>query len=223
MSRLYTLILTIGLCGLYSCVGQQGILDDYVLTYDIGKIPGVESFMQLNKEEIQMDERYPIEDTLTSRGAFRKNRSRIFLDAIKNGEIQKKDSVYFTGLSTRCFCHTKTDTTFITMGLGYFGGFGFSIRIYQDKFESDFFEYIDDVKPYKTDLNDTAFYDQIRVDNKYQSLILDTKPIHEKGQQITGLLTYTTNEYYIRKYSNDLDTLYVTGKIYFTCKTSEKQ
>jgi hypothetical protein len=105
------------------------------------------------------------------------------------------------------------------MAVGFFGGIGFTIKIYENSFVSSYYEYTDDVRPYKVNLNDTAFYSSVTVDNRCQSLILDKEPSHKQGEQITGYLTYTTKEYYERKNVDRLDTIYVSGKIYFTCNT----
>ena len=207
-------------------------------TYFVNTIPDIASFLNYNKSELRFDSIYHhynfMMDSLmkadsTIKGIasirktdFRNNRSRVYLDMFRNGKAEPKDSSYFSGFPTPCECFTSKDTLYIKMGLGFFGGFGFDIEVFGKQFQSSFYNYIDDVKPYKSDLNDTALFSYISVKNKYQYLILDKKPKFTSGQQLTGLLTYTSNNIYEQTFNNKYDTLFVTGKLYFTCKIKQK-
>lgn len=217
--KLSILISSLTFFGISTCYGQQNVIDKYHSNYEVGTIPDLDGFKKLQKYEMRMDSLIPEYDPLTRRGPFILNRSRIFLDMYENGIAQEKDSSYYPGLPTVCTCETTGDTTFIRFGIGFFGGFGFITKVYEGKFESSFFEYTDDVKPFKTDLSDTAFHSSVKVDNKYQKLILKDKLLHKYGQQITGLLYYRTDDYYKKNYSDSVDTVYMAGRVFFTCKT----
>lgn len=52
--------------------------------------------------------------------------------------------------------------------------------------------------------------------------MLDDKPTQKIGQQLTGLLNFTTENYYEKNQSHSLDTIYLKGKIFFTCQITDK-
>jgi hypothetical protein len=88
-------------------------------------------------------------------------------------------------------------------------------------FKSSFYEYINDAKHFKLNPKDTISYSKIKVENKLQKLILDKKLTHKDGQQITGILYFTTNDYYMEDYPDEIDTVRVAGRVYFTCEIME--
>ncbi len=206
--------------------------------YVIGPVLKLDEFMRLNKNELRQDSIYnqydkamdtlKVADSIQKlNSVFRKkdfpnNRSRIFADTYNNGKMETKDSTFSLGLSTPCDCYTTQDTMFVKMGLGFFGGFGFNIEVVKNNFQSCFFEYIDDVKPYKYNLEDTATYNFIIAKSKYQFLTLDKLPEFKPGQQLTGSLTYTTENYYAQSAGDKYNAIYVTGKLFFTCKIRER-
>ncbi len=120
----------------------------------------------------------------------------------------------------QCQCFLNHDMLFVQMAAGFFGGFGYSIKIDKNKFELVYFEEKAGGSFFKTDPNDTAFSDRAEVSSKYQTLILNQKPTMKPGQQLTGFATYTSVKYYVRKLRDKLDTTYVAGRFYFTCKTT---
>ncbi len=67
------------------------------------------------------------------------------------------------------------------------------IKIYKEQFRSDYLFYIDNVKPYKYQLTDTAFTDNLALLSKFQSLTLDQPPSFTPGQQLTGYLAKLFN------------------------------
>jgi hypothetical protein len=215
MTHIMLVVLTVFIFS--SCNEEKMNTKTYYENYKVGSIPDLKSFQTYNKSDKKMDKVSPTDQPSTGQLAFRNNRSRIFIDVYRNGKVQSKNSAFYEGLPTPCTCELGQDTISITVGLGLFGGLGFDIKVYADKFQSNFFEYTDDIKPYKTNLSDTAFSSQVYQNSKYQSLILDSKPTYKSGQQLTGLLTYTSNNFYEKISDTQLDTSYVTGKIYFTC------
>lgn len=218
--KLYiTLFIAFLLYSFTFCYGQE-LSNQYNHTYKIGKIPDKDNFMKLNNDEIRMDSIIK-ENTVTGFGAFKINRSRIFADEYINEKKQQKDSSLNHGLAVPCQCYTNIDTLYVKMEIGFFGGFAFKIKIYGENFESGYLEYTDDVKPYKSDLKDTAFYSYAQIDNKFQYLIIQDKPTFKTGQQIMGFLAFTTNNYYEKTTLDLLNTVFLSGKIYFTCKTRE--
>jgi len=210
----------------------------YNRTFEIGQIPSIDNFDRLDKRELSIDsvfsDKESIFDSMFSKidepdsnssfkNDFIHNRSRIYMDSDPNHKLFPGDKDLDKGFPTPCNCVTNGDTLFITMGLGLFGGAGFSIKLFKENFISNFFIYTDDVKPYKSHLSDTAFADNAIADNKFQYLIIDKKPTYESNQQLTGYLTYTSNRFYEINTDNGLDSSYVTGKIYFTCLTNRLQ
>ena len=153
--------------------------------------------------------------------SFRNNRGRIITNTYTNNSLVKNESAAYGSMAIPCDCVVEKDTVFVNMVIGFFGGFGYDIKIYKDSFQSSFFEYTDDVKPYKSNISDTAFTDFVTAKSKYQYLILDKTPAFQHGQQLTGLLTLTTNHYY-NLAGDKLDSTFVTGKVYFTCTTKRK-
>ena len=219
-----------------SCKSQDdnGLINNS--TYSVAAIPELNNFLTFNKNEKRLDSlnsRYDrrmdslvLADTtkkkFLKKKDFKNNRSRIFMDSYTNGKLTDVGPNPNIGFPTPCECYTTHDSVFVKMGVGFFGGIGFNIKISGNHFLSSFFNYTDDVKPFKSDLKDTAFYDYAIAKSKYQYLILDQKPDYKPGQQLTGYLTYTTNDYYEKAYGDALDSIYVKGKIYFTCKTRYK-
>jgi hypothetical protein len=141
------------------------------------------------------------------------------MNSYENNKITPIDSEFRLGLPTPCDCYIHNDSLIIKMGVGFFGGFGFNIQLTGSKFQSFFYNYIDDVKPYKLNLSDTTLENFIKVKSKYQSLILNKKPTFISGQQLTGYFTFTSTNYFEQNADKTFDTNYVSGKIYFTCKT----
>lgn len=209
---------------LLNCFGQKNN------TYTTGVIPGISDFMILNDIEKQMipmfDEINFRADSLKQNDSFKKdfknNRSRVFMNSYSDGKVNPRDTAFHAGLPIPCDCSISKDSFFVYMNFGFFGGFGFNISVVGNKFQSRFFEYIDDVKPYKMSMSDTVFNNYIQVDNTTQSLIFDKKPTFAIGQQITGYLTYSSSTYFEQTTANSLENKYVSGYLYFTCKTRQR-
>ncbi len=209
---------------LLDCFGQKNN------TYTTGVIPGISDFMILNDIEKQMTSMFNeinfSSDSLKLNDSFKKdftnNRSRVFMNSYNNGKINPRDTAFHLGLPIPCDCTVSNDSMFVFMNFGFLGGFGFNIGVVGNKFQSQFFEYIDDVKPYKISISDTVFNNYIQVDNTTQSLILDKKPTFAIGQQITGFLTFSSSTYVEKTTANSLENKYVSGYSYFTCKTRQR-
>jgi hypothetical protein len=238
MKYLQTILLILGVIRFSFCSGQQDNEKTFNQTYQVDSIPNLNEFNIYNDIEKRMDSIYSVYDfkmdslfkadntrsqnSFLYKKDFRNNRSRIFLssytnDKLDNGEFSKRES-----LPMPCDCYTGNDTLYVSMVIGFFGGEGFEIKLFDNKFQSAFFEYIDDVKPYKSNLSDTAYTGYVTANSKYQTLIVNEKPTFKSGQQLTGFLTFTSNDYYILRSDDKLDSTYVTGKLYFTCKTKQK-
>jgi hypothetical protein len=199
-------------------------------TFVVGEIPALEDFNTYNELEKGADsifsgaEKEFKGDTSMNKFItdFRNNRSRVFMDSDSNHKIYEGEKSFATGSPMPCNCTTANDSLFIQMIVGFFGGAGFEIALHKDTFLSDFFMYTDDVKPYKSNLQDTAFSSEAIAFSKYQYLLLDKLPTYKPDQQLTGYMTYTSNRFY-EKNVDVLDSTYVTGKIYFTCQVKERK
>jgi hypothetical protein len=212
------------LVSLLVCVSSKAQQDNgktYHQSYTLDSIPGFHNFETYTDKEKQHDSIYSKYD-YPGKSEFRNNRSRIFLNSYTNDKPDKIDSAFVKGFPTPCDCYTDNDSLFINMGAGFFGGLGFNIEIAGNDFLSDFYEYTDDVKPFKPNLADTIYDSYVVAKSKYQYLILSEKPNFKTGQQLSGYLTQTSNYYYEEVYANKIDTHYVISKIFFTCRTKEK-
>jgi len=177
-------------------------------------------FKELTPDELRVDSLYSIYKPKTP---FRENRSRIYLDTFINGEVQKtSDSSFQKGLPAFCDCFTSGDSIFISTGAGFFGGFGIYISIEKTSFESSFYEYTDDVKPYKLSLSDTASTNFIHVKNSSQVLLLDKPPTFNSGDIVSGQLSFTSRPYFEDDNSLEMREVSVRGKIIFTCRLRAK-
>jgi hypothetical protein len=211
------IFLFITLVCLSSCHGQQKDNSrSYYKQYVVGSIPSADNFSKLNEFEEEMDSMFKDrkETGLLQIRDFKNNRGRIFMTGYDNDIPHQGDSV----ISSICSCSIEKDTLYVDMSVGFFGGAGFPIKIFGKDFESSFFEYTDDAESYKTNPSDTASYGMISVKNKFQYLVIDKQPAFKPGQQLTGYLTFTSGNYY-NKNGTHLDTLYVAGRLYFTCHT----
>lgn len=192
--------------------------------YVTGEIPDRKSFEKYTLKEVQMDSAFNAYDKIGFGVPkdFRNNRARIFMDGYHNDEKQSANDEYPEGLPTPCDCFLHNDTLTVRMGIGFFGGTGFLIDLCGARYSSSFFVYTNDEKPYKSNLNDTCFYEYAIAKSKRQKLILNQRPEYRPGQQLTGFLDIESKPYYIDSGNNMPDSSYVAGKIYFTCRTRMK-
>jgi hypothetical protein len=190
------------------------------LPYSTGEIKGLQSFLVLTNDEKSMDS---IEmDSSWIIGKFSDNRGRIFLQTTRNNKPESEGLDTTTGIPAICICYTYKDTITIKPGIGFFGGMGLIIKVSKNDFNSRYFLFIDQDDTFKSKLSDKKFTGQIVVDNSYQKLVLLKKPDFSLGEQITGLLDFTTYNYYEKRNQNTVDTLSHIGKVYFTCKPRKK-
>lgn len=184
----------------------------------IGQIPNEIRFETLTKKEKKMVEILSQDEPEKGKGAFINNRSRIFLKRYENGTIVKIDSSFTKGSPFPCNCLIEKDTTFINMSIGFMGGMSVSLKIHNDTFESYYFEYTDDVKPYKSNLN-SEFSDFVLVKSEFQNLIINQLPNQKLNQELKGYLSFSSKNYFESNITNKLDTISIVGKAYFKCKT----
>jgi hypothetical protein len=232
-----TLIATFIMLFFTTCTGDQNNSKTNKQTYVISESPGKNDFLNLTDHEKKVDSIFAFydksvdslllkddkvkENPLLQKRSFINNRGRIYLKAFENGKSATVDSAFYTGMPAPCECLVKDDTVFVNMGIGFFGGMAFNIVITKSDFQSYYYLYIDDVKPYKASLKD-SFSNELTVKSKFQHLIIDHKPTFQEGQQLSGYLTMTSASYYEYSYGQKLDTNYVSGKVYFTCTTKKK-
>jgi hypothetical protein len=199
-----------------SCTSQHTNDNGYNDTFIIGQIPDLKSFETYNEFDKRIDS---VGNSLAGQGGFRKNRTRLFMQSFSNGKQSTQDSALYTGMPTLCYCSFDKDTLNVKVGIGFFGGMGFETKIFKNHFQSNYFLYIDDVKPYKYTLFDKDFTDNLYLKNKFQSLVLNEQPTFKAGQQLTGYLTFTSSKWYENSFGDNIDTNYIKGRLYFTCLT----
>jgi hypothetical protein len=200
-----------------SCNDEKQKDNVYNKTFVVGEIPEADVFEIYNKNDKKLENSG---NHLVEKGGYKNNRSRIFMELSTNGKRGHLDPEFSTGMPTPCYSSINKDTLNVVVGLGFFGGFGFEIKIFKDKFQSNYFFYTDDVKPYKYKQTG-EFTDNINLQNKFQSLTLNEQPTFKPGQQLTGYLTFTSPNWYESNMNNQLDTNFVKGRIYFTCLTKK--
>jgi hypothetical protein len=219
VARTSILILLTALVASISC--KTGTKDDgktYNKTYSIGVIPNIDSFYTLKENEKRIDSmEFQFKD-VTWVKEFRSNRGRVFAQTWENGKPAEQDESLSTGMPMPCRCYVSNDSIIIDMSIGFFGGASYEILVMKDSFQSQFVTYADNIKPYKSHRDDTAFSGEAVAKSKYQHLLLSEKPTFRPGQQLTGFLTFTTYPYYEEKFGS-LDSIYEAGRIFFTCAT----
>ncbi len=183
--------------------------------YQIAEVPDFKSFQMLNKEEDNMNQVNSDSATMD----FKNNRFRLFLDFFNNRHQSASNSTSNNEFSSLCESRIDGDTLKIIMSAGFFSGVAVEIDIFKNNFQSFYDINNDNVKSLKYHLSDTNFADELTLRNKFQALTLSERPSFKAGQQLTGYLTFTSPVYFSKETDSPLDSNYVTGKVYFTCKT----
>lgn len=221
----------------YACKTQADNGKTYNETYTVSEIPDLNAFHTLTEYEKSIDSMYSSDDIIIARliskdsslktkslfkpSDFINNRGRIVITYYENGNVAERDSIFQKGLPTQCKCEIDRDSIFVSMAAGFFSGFGYTIMITKNSFNSNFFIAVNDIKPFKKNLAD-SFTNELNIKSKYQYLVLDQRPSYQEGQQLTGYFTTTSENYYENSIGDTIDSNYVVGKIYFTCTTINK-
>ena len=238
MKHCIVIVAIISLFGNINCIAQRDSGKIFEKTYHVGTIKNLQSFYIYNKTEKRLDSIYHASEiyadsmmkalnikpggSTSLKKDFFNNRSRVFLNSFTDDKLDSNDFFRYKSLPMPCDCYVKNDTVFVDMVIGFLGGSGFNIKIFDKKFQSDFFDYSSDDKIYKLNQTDTAFTSIAIAASKYHSLILKVKPTFKLGQQITGFLTFTSDNWYERSVGDILDRKFVSGKLFFTCQTKFK-
>ena len=189
----------------------------------IGKIPNWAAFKTMNAQEEKLAATMPTDNALSGRGAFKDNRTRIYIDKIlKNNVPEKLDSLAQKGHITPCDCYLKGDNLRIHAGTGAMGGFGIDIIVHEKQFSSGFYIYMNAIKPYKAEITDSSFHHTVNVLNEDALFILQQSPKFELGEIINGYLSFKSRPFYEQLQSEQLDKRRVEGRMYLTCKVREK-
>ena len=211
------LTLALGLLLFISCTSKIDNGKTFNSTYEVGNVPGIDSlkvFTELENEIINSLRN-------DSPNYFKNNRSRIIMRYYRNNVMVNGELSRYKSIPMPCDCATSKDTLYVNMTMGLFGGLGYNIKISRKHFESEFFEYTEDIKPFRANLNDTSSASFTNVKSKYQYLILNETPTFHEGQQLTGFLSMTSNTYYLLKDNTGFDSMFVLSKLHFTCITNK--
>lgn len=188
-------------------------------SYTIEEMPLSGSFFDLTQKELSLDSL--LSGRAATQGAFRENRSRMFLGASRNGSVRTPPDQPEEGFPMRCRCAVRNDTLLVSSGVGFFGGLALNFQFTQDSVTGTYFEYTDDVQPYKAHLSDTAWTGSVLVTAHVVHAILSAEPTFQSGQQLSGSVDFITAPYYERLSVGDVDTLMANGSMRFTCRTME--
>jgi hypothetical protein len=204
--------------------GRAGTAKDQADSlYSTGSLEGAAGFYVLTPAELQIDSIQNANPLM--KADFRKNRSRIWLEEFKDSSPAELDPLFGTGAPAACMGAVDRDTIFIKTSLGFFGGYVFLIKIYGNQFRFSYIPVMDE-DVYKRSPADSAFARQISVMPRFQQLILRTRPGFEVGDSISGILQFTTADYFVKRAvgttRNEVDTVYNSGKIFFDCVTDKK-
>jgi hypothetical protein len=213
------LVFAIGI--LQACNQSSTNANAFTDTYSVEPIPNIESFYKLSPEEKhtqQLKEKRDQTRNPNDKKGWLNNRSRMLLKSYSNGKELTANTPLKKGIPAPCKCSLNGDTVTITTGLGLQAGFGFILKIYNTHYKASYYEYTDDFKIFKNNLNDASLSKSIRVGNQYQSLIFKEQPTFQFGQQLTGYLDFTSVPYY-QLQSKKLAKHHLKGKLYFTCGT----
>jgi hypothetical protein len=204
-------------------------------TYEVGTIAGLADFRMMDEEEQRADStrrnrRKELENQFDSTGApldysrdmakadYRNNRCRAWMVYSRNGKTDTlNDPESREYLPVTCLGVVQRDTIFVNMAMGLLGGAGIEVKLFDDKFEVQYFEWADGESLYKYNLNDTAKYGTIMTGVKYQQLVLQQKPHFKPGEPITGYFTFTSSDYYEGSPETGYQAVSAIGKVYFTC------
>jgi hypothetical protein len=162
---------------------------------------------------------------LKKRVNYKENRSRFFIDFIKNDSIILEEGAMMPKpFSIPCTCILNNDSLYISMGLSFFGGFLYEIRIYENMYSLNYHEADSEFSMYRYSPEDSLSYG-------INLPILDSKLIFEKpfhlaiDEKITGHLNFKSPNYYIFSDFDEHSILQeksekrkVEGDVLFTCQ-----
>ena len=195
-------------------ISCKGNTTQYIKKYSVGPVGGSGDFSKLTPNELEIDS--ILKESPMYRPEYRNNRSRIYLKESENNQDQPMDPVFDKGAGAPCFCSLSKDTIYVNTSLGFFGGYVFELKIYKDEGMFSFMPTLDQ-RVFKVNLSDSTFQDQIAVPSVIQKMTLEAKPNFSPNEQITGLVEFTTNTYYVKKNEKMVDTVFNSGKVHFTC------
>ncbi len=187
----------------------------YYLTYDIGEIPDLKIHLVYSGDDVRVDSVVYAQEPEYK---YAENFGRL----IDTSHSSDRSEPYIDTTVERCFCQWENDTLYVRFKAYY----GITLILHKDSFKFHMAR-ITDCGGWQYNVDDTILTDLL-LTGKYQYLKLNTKPLFQEGQQLTGYLTYTTKDYYHNNFNFRKDippeyrkivTLYQTGKLYFTCRT----
>jgi hypothetical protein len=134
-----------------------------------------------------------------------KNFAQMVITSFKNDTIEKYELSKRVGLPAQCTCMLRNDSLLINLTVGFFSGFGNTISIKENRFTSNYFEYMDDMSTLKLNLLDSAGREYINLPNKTQELKLERILKFQNDEEVTGILTATSGNFYEINYKGDAD------------------
>jgi hypothetical protein len=157
---------------------------------------------------------------------YKDNRSRYYLQAYTNGQLNPEPFMGIDTLTTDCNCTLAGDTLQIQMGIWVFGGFTVHLKLLGNTFQSIYWEDTHEQPVYKARLGDSILTDNLYVENVASRLLLDRKPQFRKGESLLGYFTFTTADYLQLKYPEGTDRetfnrLKLEGSLHFKCVVKE--
>lgn len=165
------------------------------------------------------------EQELKERINYKENRSRYFVESLRNvAVVDKTYDLPFT-ISTECYCTINKDTLQVNMGIWVFGGFFYEMKVYGKNYELTYIEDTHEIKAFKYTLSDSSFVDNITLNVLNSDLRFSDKINFELNQQLNGHLKFESPIYYVDTYLGEnpekekLNTTFARGEIYFTCTT----
>ena len=205
------LFLAVFIFSFTKCLCQINYDSTFNKNYIIDAIPNFKEFNEKKLSKKTYDSIMSYDKSFFDKNSF----SQVFLG------VKDSSGKIISGIVPMfCLCSIKSNEILVDVGL--FPWLSFNIKIYEKDFDSKVSLVVDGGNPYKKDINDSKELNGIKLDSKYQNLILKTKPIFEEGKQMEGFLFFTSADYFE---TTNLNRVYsksnMKAKIYFKCKTQK--
>ena len=165
------------------------------------------------------------EQELKQRVNYKENHSRYFVESLSNDSLVDKTYDLPYTLSTPCSCEINKDTLQINMGMCFFGGSFYKIKMYGKTYELTYIEDTHKIKAFKYTASDSTFVGEVVLSVRNADLQFSDQITFDLNQQLNGYLKFESPVYYEDTYlgenpdKQELNENFTRGKIYFTCTT----
>ncbi|MEO7121161.1 MAG: hypothetical protein ABIY62_08690 [Ginsengibacter sp.] len=148
------------------------------------------------------------------------NRCKIFMKESSSKPDPKVDSIPWM---PPCSCYILKDTLLVIMSNGIMmdAYTGLAIKIYKDTFSFNYYEVVTPgswSRRFANNDTDSVTNTSLSPANRYQFLLLKNKPSIKTAKNLTGYLSFTTDDFFELK-EKGVVKQHLSGSLLFTCKT----